>query len=218
MGSTVLEHASPAFSDEVIPVEFLVLHYTACTLEETLKLFCTPGAKTCAHFVLDTNGDIYDLGRFWSSRIRKGAHAGASSLELGGKKWESFNAFSIGIELVNLNGNVVPYSEEQYQGLAELVGHLKMRFPELRKPERVVGHEQIAGFRGKADPGIRFDWKRFYERSYAGERVPSRESKLTKDALARFEAENGKIDPARMKPSDWPELSSRLEKFLAEVK
>jgi N-acetylmuramoyl-L-alanine amidase len=213
-----VDHSSPAFAREEVPVEFLVLHYTACSLEATLKLFCGPEAKTCAHFVLDTDGSVHDLGHFWSGPILRGAHAGVSSFELTGHKWESFNRFSIGIEIVNLNGNLLPYTEEQYQSLAQLVAHLQSRFPELKKAERVVGHEQIAGFRGKCDPGLRFDWKRFYAASFPGQPFPSRPCKLTPDALARFETANGKADPARMKGGDWSELSSKLEKFLADSK
>src|SRR4051812_10806401 len=113
MESKIQDHSSPAFAHEEIPVEFLVLHYTACTLEETLRLFCGPDAKVCAHFVIATSGTLHDLGRFWTGPIRKGAHAGASGFEVQGKKWESFNSFSIGVELVNFNGNLFQYTEEQ---------------------------------------------------------------------------------------------------------
>src|SRR6185295_3422686 len=155
MEKRIHDHVSPAFADEEIPVEFLVLHYTACTLEDTLKLFCGADAKVCSHFVLDLDGSIHDLGFFWSGPIKRGAHAGVSSFELEGRKWEGFNKFSIGIEIVNLNGNLLPYTEEQYESLARMVAHLQTRFPSLKTAQRVVGHEQIAGFRGKCDPGAR---------------------------------------------------------------
>lgn len=217
MESRIHDHVSPAFADEEIPVEFLVLHYTACTLEDTLKLFCVPEAKTCAHFVLGEDGSIHDLGGFWSGPIRKGAHAGVSQFELEGKKWESFNKFSVGIEMVNLNGNLLPFTEEQYESLARMLAHLQKRFPALKKAERVVGHEQIAGFRGKCDPGARFDWARFFEESFPGQPAPARPGKLSAEALAAFEKKHGKIDLKKLDAMDWSTLSSNLEKFLSET-
>jgi N-acetyl-anhydromuramyl-L-alanine amidase AmpD len=215
MEPVIRRHAGAAFGSEKIQVEFLVLHYTACTLERTLELFCGPEAKTCAHFVIDFDGSIHELGDFWVGPILQGAHAGKSVFELEGKTWEAFNRFSIGVEIVNFNGNLVDYTAAQYEALGTLVRTLQSRFPALRDPARVVGHEQIAGFRGKADPGIRFDWKRFFSESYPGQTAPVREAILTQERLSRFEAVSGKIEPARMKAADWSELSSRLEAFLA---
>jgi N-acetyl-anhydromuramyl-L-alanine amidase AmpD len=212
----IQDHSSPAFAPDEIPVEFLVLHYTACTLEETIRLFCGPDAKVCAHFVLATDGVIHDLGKFWTGTIRRGAHAGVSAFELGGRKWESFNKFSIGIEIVNFNGNLFPYTDAQYRALAALMKQMLSRFPALKDPNRVVGHEQIAGFRGKADPGLKFDWNRFFETSYPKQPKPTRPCLLQPEDLASFEKTHGKIDPARMGPKDWPELSSKLEKHLSK--
>src|SRR5690242_7453695 len=97
---------SPNFSNEEISVEFIVIHYTACSLEDTLKIFCTSEKQVCAHFVIDTDGTLYDLGDFLNGPIKKGAHAGKSSFQLRGRSWEAFNTFSIGVELVNFNGNL----------------------------------------------------------------------------------------------------------------
>lgn len=154
-------HRSPNFSASEIPVDFLVLHYTACDLSRTLEIFKDTERKVSAHFVLDTDGTVYDLGDFLNGPILRAAHAGKSHLEVEGVKYVNFNQFSIGIEIINLNGNLLKYTEEQYSALAELVRHLQKRFPNLNNPERIVGHEHIAHYRGKADPGVLFDWNKF---------------------------------------------------------
>jgi N-acetylmuramoyl-L-alanine amidase len=154
-------HTSPHFTNLEIAVEFLVLHYTACGLKQTLEIFKSSDKGVCAHFVLDTDGTVYDFGRFLNGPILRGAHAGKSHLMLNGTKFENFNQFSIGIEMINLNGNLIEYSDEQYLSLAELVRHLQKRFPILKNAERIVGHEHIAHWRGKADPGVMFNWNRF---------------------------------------------------------
>lgn len=151
---------SPNFASEIIPVQFVVLHYTAADLRRTLEIFGDPDRGTCAHFVLDTDGTVHDLGGFLSGPIRRGAHAGESVVELDGRRYTALNKISVGIEIINLNGNVFPYPEAQYEGLNELIKHLVERFPEVARPGHVLGHEHIAGFRGKCDPGVEFDWSR----------------------------------------------------------
>ncbi len=73
---------------------------------------------------------------------------------------EGFNDFSIGIELVNVNGNVFPYTDPQYNSLIQVLLDLRVKYPKIRTFDQIVGHEEIAGFRGKCDPGVLFDWKR----------------------------------------------------------
>jgi len=156
----VNDFVSPNFAPNEIPVDFVILHYTAADLRRTMDIFGSRERGTCAHFVLDTDGTLYDLGGFWEGPIRQGAHAGESRLEIDGVKYAAFNKMSIGVEIINVNGNLFPYTEEQYRSLHELLAHLMARFSALKGACRIVGHEQIAGFRGKCDPGIKFDWTR----------------------------------------------------------
>ncbi|WP_299729577.1 N-acetylmuramoyl-L-alanine amidase [uncultured Endozoicomonas sp.] len=158
--------------DWEIPVEFLVLHYTAVNLEETLALFTNPESSVSSHLVIDITGDIYELVDCLDGRALRAWHAGVS-------EWAGMtglNDCSIGIELVNYNGNVFPYTEAQYGALKQVMLQLKKHYPNLASPERVVGHEHIAGFRGKADPGLCFDWLRFYQESYPEVTAPDRQS------------------------------------------
>lgn len=200
-------HRSPNFAATEIPVEFLVLHYTACDLEKTLAIFRNPEPGVCAHFVIDLDGCIYDLGGFTNGPIRRGAHAGKSRLEVQGTTFEAFNQFSVGIEMINRNGNLVDYTQAQYESLAELVRHLQKRFPALQDPERIVGHEHIAHWRGKADPGVRFAWGRFL--TSVGLIPTARHAFFACDEtdLAWLRSQ-GEV-------SDWAKLSSELESRIA---
>lgn len=208
---------SPNFAPEEIPVEFLVIHYSACSLEGTLEIFHTPARKVCAHFIVDQDGSIYDLGNFWSGPILRAAHAGKSIFDLDGRKWEGMNAYSIGVELINFNGNVMPYPQAQMDSLSDLAKHLVSRFPALQNPHRVVGHEQIAGFRGKVDPGILFDWEDFFKQVYPDlKNYPERAPVLTAPMIRKFEEMNGKINSGEMRAEDWSALSAKLEAFVGE--
>lgn len=209
-------HQSPNFASNEIPVEFLVLHYTACDLQRTMEIFGDPERKVCAHFVIDNDGTCYDLGGFLNGPIKQGAHAGKSELEISEGHFEAFNQFSIGIEIVNLNGNLMEYSEAQYTTLAELTRHLQTRFPALKKAERIVGHEHVAFMRGKCDPGVHFNWKK-YLRSVGLQPEPVHEffaCQLTDiDELIRGvqfpESKN-------RHPEFWSNLSMRFEQFVAK--
>ncbi|HEX4924942.1 MAG TPA: N-acetylmuramoyl-L-alanine amidase [Bdellovibrionales bacterium] len=203
---------SPNFAPNEIPVEFLVLHYTACDIKRTLEIFKDREKKVCAHFVVDTNGDIYDLGGFFRGPILQGAHAGVSNFTFQGRLLEKFNTFSIGIEIVNLNGNVFAYTDEQYEALAKLINHLQGRFPKLLDPERVVGHEDIAGFRGKADPGYHFDWPRFFREAYGVPSGPRRISVCSEDDIRELKKiVKQATDQERADPLFWSRVSSELE-------
>lgn len=166
---------APAAGTEQIPVRYVVLHYTAVPLQQTLEIFFKPDAKVAAHLVIDTDGAVYELIPCLNGVTFRGAHAGVSRLVAGDVVEEGVNNSSIGIEMVNINGNAFPYTDAQYEALREVMGKLKERYPALNDPASVIGHEQIAGFRGKVDPGRCFDWGRFYGVVYPGRSAPTRE-------------------------------------------
>ena len=160
-------YRSPHFKDQIIPVEFVILHYTAQSLKESLNIFLSPESKVSCHLLIDRDGSTYELVDCWEVRAKKAFHAG-HSLWRGSenKNWKGFNNFSIGIELVNWNGNLFPYPDKQYQSLFEVLTHLKTQYPQLKNPDRLLGHEHIAGFRGKKDPGYLFDWSYLFQNVY----------------------------------------------------
>jgi len=104
------------------------------------------GLRVSAHFLIDRHGDIDQFvacgERAW--------HAGVSNFA--GR--ERCNDFSIGVELEGADD--VPFTDAQYDRLAELTDCLRVRYP-LRA---VRGHSHVAPTR-KTDPGPCFDWKRY---------------------------------------------------------
>ena len=163
---------TPNQDDRTISVDYLVIHYTAVNLREALSIFTDPTSNVSAHLVIDLDGALYELVECLNGKAFRAWHAGKS-------QWNgihNFNDCSIGVELVNYNGNLFCFTEAQYQSLEQVVETLKQHYPQLKDPARVVGHEQIAGFRGKADPGICFDWCRFYRNSYPRAIAPARKA------------------------------------------
>jgi N-acetyl-anhydromuramyl-L-alanine amidase AmpD len=169
---------SPNFTDLDISVEFVVLHFTAATLARTLEICTDPASEVSAHLVVDRDGSIYELVSCLDGSARRAWHAGKSRMEVStngdSQLVESFNDRSLGIELVNLNGNLFPYTEAQYASLFGLIERLKSLYPALGRPEAIVGHEQVAGFRGKSDPGLCFEWDRLFAVCYPNLGAPRR--------------------------------------------
>ena len=80
-------------------------------------------------------------------------HAGVSSFQGRAK----CNDYSIGIELEGADD--IPYTDEQYLGLAKLSNNIMQHYPKIGIGQ-IVGHNDIAPLR-KTDPGQAFDWARF---------------------------------------------------------
>ena len=104
------------------------------------------GLKVSAHFFIRRDGEIIQF----VPCAKRAWHAGVS--RWGGR--ERCNDFSIGVELEG--GDLVPFTEAQYQSLVELTISLKKYYP----LEDIVGHSDIAPDR-KTDPGPFFDWQKF---------------------------------------------------------
>jgi N-acetyl-anhydromuramyl-L-alanine amidase AmpD len=205
--------SSPNFDPVDIPVEFLILHYTACDLRRTLEIFLNRETKVTAHFVLDRNGDVYDLGGFKDDKALRGAHAGKSQIEVNGESYSALNNISIGIEIINLNGNVLDYTGEQYQALTDLILQMQTSFPPLQDPSRIVGHEHIAGWRGKADPGLKFDWDRLFKSLHLKPQPIHARHACTASDIA-FLTERTQ-DAREIDQDFWTSLSTELEQRIA---
>lgn len=128
-------------------VDTLVLHHTAQPLDVSLELLRF-GAVS-AHYVVDTNGDIYRL----VDEVRTAWHAGLSWW----RDASGLNATSIGIEIVNANGNEYAYPAPQQDAVISLCRAILNRHPRI-VPRNVVGHSDIAPHR-KDDPGVLFFWR-----------------------------------------------------------
>lgn len=178
------DYLSSHFDNREMDISFLILHYTACSLEETLNIFLNSSSKVSAHFIINTDGKVYNC-----VPINKCAwHAGESRFcDDDGQEWKNFNDFSIGVELINLNGNLFPYTHLQYESLFTLIKQLQNKQPKLKDPKKILGHEHIAGFRGKADPGYYFDWKKLFNNCYKNMLPPSRVPIISEILLKKYQ-------------------------------
>lgn len=213
------DHPSPNHDPQPIAVEFLVLHYTAASLPNTLAIFNDPQRKVSSHLVIDVNGDVYETVRCWDGMAYGAWHAGKSRWHDGTKEWVDLNHAAIGIEIVNLNGQVFPFTEAQYESLSFIVKHLQSLYPALQRAERVLGHEHIASFRGKADPGRCFDWPRFFRTCYPEQRAPDRTSVCPESFATALALFKDCVPPDPQQAARyWSALSSLTETAVAILK
>jgi AmpD protein len=107
------------------------------------------GTQVSSHLLIRRGGELLQFvdldARAW--------HAGRSCFA--GRN--DCNDFSIGIELEGVDEG--PYSDEQYEVLANVSRVLQERYPGITA-DRIVGHSDIAPGR-KTDPGPGFDWVRY---------------------------------------------------------
>ena len=145
-----------------------------------------PGSRQVScHLLINGDGEVFEMVPCWRGECLKAFHAGKSQwTDSSGRLWQRFNDFSIGIELVNWNGNFCPYTESQYRALCQALRRLKEIYPALRDPERILGHEHIAGFRGKSDPGRLFDWGRVFQEVFQAPEPRGRRPRLTEKQAA----------------------------------
>ena len=101
--------------------------------------------RVSAHFLVRRDGALIQF----VSCLQRAWHAGVSSWN--GR--ERCNDFSIGIELEGCDD--LPFEDEQYNRLADLIGSLRALYP----IDAVAGHSDISPGR-KTDPGPCFDWPR----------------------------------------------------------
>ena len=138
-------------------VQFLVLHFTAESLERSINILAH-GGRVSSHYLVTDESPVrtYRL----VDENRRAWHAGQSF-------WRGqtmLNASSIGIEIVN-PGNVAtgddkrwqPFTPAQEDAVVALVQDIVRRH-QIR-PENVVGHSDIAPMR-RDDPGPLFPWQR----------------------------------------------------------
>lgn len=126
----------------------VIIHSTATSgIKSPLEWLTSEASKVSAHYLIDRDGDIFQL----VDELHVAWHAGTSS-------WagaENVNNFSIGIELVNANDGIMTYPEAQLESLRSLV--VAICKERNISSANVVGHYHIAPGR-KTDPlGFPFD-------------------------------------------------------------
>lgn len=138
-------------------VRYVVLHYTALNLQDSLRELVERGVSS--HYLVTDENPPRILGLVDESQ--RAFHAGVSSW----KGVTQLNASSIGIEIVNpgykrqADGSLAwaPFDERQMDLVLQLVQDIVQRHK--IPPERVLGHSDIAPQR-KEDPGPQFPWTR----------------------------------------------------------
>jgi len=149
----IISKPSPNFNERPqgqIP-DLLLLHYTGMkTGAEALERMRDPAAKVAAHYMIETDGTVYQL----VAEDKRAWHAGISS-------WQGetdINGCSIGIEIVN-PGHEFGYQafpDGQMQSVATLCKAIIQKYS--IRADRVLGHSDVAPDR-KMDPGEKFNWQ-----------------------------------------------------------
>ena len=142
-------------------VTHLVLHHTATGNESSLRILSgrDPATRVSVHYLVTDEPEPRIIEIIPEDRVA--FHAGVSH-------WagvRDINASSIGIEIVNLDGNVHPYTEAQFAVVASLASDIVRRH--AIRPENVVAHSDIAPGR-KLDPGRLFPWHRLEREAGVG--------------------------------------------------
>ena len=147
------KYSSPNFDERPrgAAIDTIVIHSTHLSFKDSLARLCDPIARVSCHYLLDRNGEAYQLVkdkyRAW--------HAGKSYW----RGQDGLNANSIGIELVDSNAQGIrlkSFSVKQMQVLVKLLGTLIKKYKIQNR--NIVAHSDIAPDR-KDDPGEYFDWK-----------------------------------------------------------
>lgn len=142
---------SPNFDERTLPISLLILHYTGMeTGAAALERMCDPNVKVSAHYMVEEDGQIFNLVR----EEKRAWHAGVSA-------WAgetNINSASIGIEIVNGGHDygLPEFPDVQVNAVIALSKDLMARHQIA--PEAVLGHSDIAPAR-KQDPGEMFPWK-----------------------------------------------------------
>jgi N-acetylmuramoyl-L-alanine amidase len=143
---------SPNFDQRRGPPDMIVVHYTGMVSgEAALERMCDPAAKVSAHYMIETDGRLFQL----VPEERRAWHAGVSFW----KGERDINAVSIGIELVNpgQDHGYTAFPDDQIDALTALMDAIRGRWDIV--DGRILGHSDVAPDR-KIDPGEKFPWKR----------------------------------------------------------
>lgn len=134
-----------------LPVSSLILHHTAGSLPSSLEILQgkDPKHKVGIHYVVTDEPKPRVIRMVPESMAAY--HAGKSAWG----KDTGLNQGSVGIEIINYDGNVYSYSDAQVAILFALCDEIIRRHD--IKPWNVLAHSDIAVGR-KVDPGSKFPW------------------------------------------------------------
>ncbi len=151
------EYKSSNFNSRI---KQIIIHYTVSDTEQAFEelLGQDKHRSVSSHYLINniTSKKYPDYIYQLVPESKRSWHAGVST-------WGSdsdLNNSSIGIEIVNKDGNLYPFAEQQIEAVIFLVKQIKRRYD--IKDVDIVGHSDIAPGR-KIDPGVLFPWQRLAE-------------------------------------------------------
>ncbi len=149
-GLDIIDTSSPNWSERMLPVSMIVLHYTGMESgAAALERLRDPEAGVSAHYLVEEDGRIFRL----VDEEKRAWHAGKAHW----RGIKDVNSASVGIEIVNPGHDhgYREFPEAQMSALIPLVADIKARHGITRG--NVVGHSDVAPAR-KQDPGELFNW------------------------------------------------------------
>jgi N-acetyl-anhydromuramyl-L-alanine amidase AmpD len=138
------------------PIRYLILHHTAASLPSSIQILQGKSEtnKVGIHYLV-CNKPQPQVYRFAPEHLAT-SHAGKSAW----RQDQSLNQSSVGIEIVNLDGNLNPYPPSQIAQIIALCQEIIIRYK--IDPTHVLAHSDISIGR-KKDPGSLFPWKELAE-------------------------------------------------------
>lgn len=151
--------ASPNYNsrNNVAEIDSIVIHTTEETLDDTINIFLDPARQVSAHFVIASNGDIYQM----VDTKRRAWHA------------TYYNHRSIGIEMVGYAGQSSTWNANNLGSLTKLLAWLIQAYPQIPlvhpggnaydypgdsyNATGLVAHGQLQPW-NRSDPGPFFPW------------------------------------------------------------
>lgn len=141
-----------------VPVQALILHHTGGNLAGSYDVL--QGRKSShrvgIHYLVTDENPPRIIAMVPESKVAY--HAGKSAW----RQFDGLNQPSIGIEIINLDGNIHRYPVAQQELVAKLCADILRRHPSIL-PTEVLAHSDIAIGR-KIDPGLLFPWADFAAR------------------------------------------------------
>jgi N-acetyl-anhydromuramyl-L-alanine amidase AmpD len=165
------------------PIQALILHHTAGTLASSYDVL--QGKKSDhrvgIHYLVTDEAKPRVIAMV--PEAKSAFHAGKSAW----RQFDSLNQHSIGIEIINLDGNVHPYSAAQKEVIASLCADILRRNPGIA-PTEVLAHSDIAVGR-KVDPGLLFPWAELAAKNVGAWPLPADVAAFAKSAPTADAAE-----------------------------
>lgn len=150
-----------------VPVQALILHHTGGNLAGSYDVL--QGRKSShrvgIHYLVTDENPPRIIAMVPETKVAY--HAGKSAW----RQFDGLNQPSIGIEIINLDGNIHPYPAAQQELVAKLCADILRRHPAIL-PTEVLAHSDIAIGR-KIDPGLLFPWADFAARGIGAWPLPA---------------------------------------------